>query len=149
MPIDFLCPHCQHQTLVADEYAGQTGPCSNCEMSITIPGNASSNNPYSQPMRAELPEAYQAYPVEPRESDAGMRMLLPVDRSALALIAGYLGLVSILCIPAPFAVVVGILAIRDIKKSDGKKHGLGRAWFAVIFGSICILSVLVLMMLSP
>ncbi len=37
MPIPFTCPHCGHQTNVADEYAGQSGPCSHCGKTITVP----------------------------------------------------------------------------------------------------------------
>ena len=67
--------------------------------------------------------------------DAGMRMLLPVGRSALAIAAGYMGLFAILVLPAPFALLLGILAVRDIKKHP-EKHGLGRAWFAIIIGGL-------------
>ena len=64
-----------------------------------------------------------------------MRMLLPVGRSPLAIIAGYLGLFSLIIIPAPLALVFGILAVIDIKKNP-KKHGIGRAVFAIIMGII-------------
>ena len=37
MPIAFACPHCGNQMNVADQYAGQTGPCSACGKQITIP----------------------------------------------------------------------------------------------------------------
>ena len=37
MPIPFTCPHCGHQTNVADQYAGQTGPCASCGKTITVP----------------------------------------------------------------------------------------------------------------
>lgn len=37
MPIPFTCPHCGIQTNVADEYAGQTGPCAGCGKTITVP----------------------------------------------------------------------------------------------------------------
>jgi len=38
MPISFACPHCGNQTSVAEQYAGQSGPCSACGKTITIPG---------------------------------------------------------------------------------------------------------------
>ncbi|MBN2218391.1 MAG: DUF1559 domain-containing protein, partial [Pirellulales bacterium] len=38
MPIQFTCPFCGTQTNVADQYAGQTGPCAKCGQTITIPG---------------------------------------------------------------------------------------------------------------
>ncbi|NUQ63252.1 MAG: DUF1559 domain-containing protein [Pirellulales bacterium] len=37
MPIQFTCPHCGLQTNVADEYAGQSGPCARCGKTITVP----------------------------------------------------------------------------------------------------------------
>jgi prepilin-type processing-associated H-X9-DG protein len=40
MPIDYRCPHCGAQMNVADQYAGQTGPCSQCGQTITIPGSS-------------------------------------------------------------------------------------------------------------
>ncbi len=37
MPIPFSCPHCGNQSNVAEQYAGQTGPCAGCGQKITIP----------------------------------------------------------------------------------------------------------------
>lgn len=37
MAIAFTCPHCGYQTNVADEYAGQSGPCAKCGKTITVP----------------------------------------------------------------------------------------------------------------
>ena len=37
MTITFTCPHCGKTMNVADEYAGQSGPCSACGKQITIP----------------------------------------------------------------------------------------------------------------
>ena len=84
---------------------------------------------------------------EPREQDigqdAGMRMLLPVGRSGLAITAGYLGLFSFLCLPiAPLAIVLGFLAISDIRKNP-KKHGMGRAIFGIVMGIIGTLVMLI------
>lgn len=62
-----------------------------------------------------------------------MRMLLPVGRSWLAIVAGYLGLFSLICFPAPLALIFGILAIMDIRKHP-EKHGMGRAIFGLVMG---------------
>ncbi|HEY5311930.1 MAG TPA: DUF4190 domain-containing protein [Pirellulales bacterium] len=67
--------------------------------------------------------------------DAGMRLLLPVGRSILAIISGYLGLLSVLLVPAPFALLTGILAIREIRRNPAK-HGMGRAIFGVVMGTL-------------
>jgi hypothetical protein len=67
--------------------------------------------------------------------DAGMRMLLPVGLTGWAIASGYLGLVSVLLLPAPFALLTGILAIRTIRRNP-KKHGMGRAIFGIVMGTI-------------
>jgi len=66
-------------------------------------------------------------------------MLMPVGRSGYAIAAGYLGLISVLIIPAPLALLFGILAVRDIRKSRDqphKKHGMGRAIFGIVMGAL-------------
>lgn len=77
----------------------------------------------------------KAEPSKPQDigQSQAMRMILPVGRSGLAIAAGYAGLFSLLVLPAPIALILGILAIFDIKRNP-KKHGMGRAIFAVIMG---------------
>ena len=60
--------------------------------------------------------------------------LVPVDTSVYCIIAGYLGLFSVLGIFAPLAVIFGILGLRDSKKK--KLHGAFRAYFGLILGLI-------------
>jgi hypothetical protein len=67
--------------------------------------------------------------------DAAMRLLLPVGRSLWAIASGYLGLLSLLCFPAPFALFTGIMAVREIRR-DPKKHGMGRAVFGIVMGTL-------------
>jgi len=67
--------------------------------------------------------------------DAGMRMILPVGRSGWAIAAGYFGLLSLVIVPAPIAVILGIVAVIDIKKNP-HRHGMGRAIFAIVMGSL-------------
>ncbi|MCL4201074.1 MAG: DUF1559 domain-containing protein [Pirellulaceae bacterium] len=55
MPIQFSCPHCGRQTLVADEYAGQSGPCLSCGQTITIPGVDAANLDKPRPRPAPRP----------------------------------------------------------------------------------------------
>lgn len=64
-----------------------------------------------------------------------MRMILPVGRSLWAILSGYLGLISILLLPAPFALITGILAVRDIREHSNK-HGMGRAVFGIVMGGL-------------
>lgn len=80
--------------------------------------------------------------------DAGMRMLLPVGRSGWAIAAGYLGLLSVLAVPGPFALLFGILAIREMKQHP-ERHGMGRAIFGIIMGVLgtCLLIAMVVSIL--
>jgi len=86
-------------------------------------------------------------PVNQISDDAGLRLLIPIGRSVWAIVAGYLALFSVLCFPAPFALLTGILALRDIKKHP-EKHGRGRAWFGIVMGTLfSMIGLLVLVVL--
>ncbi|MBK6534647.1 MAG: DUF4339 domain-containing protein [Deltaproteobacteria bacterium] len=76
-------------------------------------------------------------PVMPSQfgTNAGERMLLPVGRAPMAIVAGYLGLFSMLGVFAPFAVVTGVLALRTLKQRP-ELHGAGRAWFGIVMGAL-------------
>ncbi len=74
------------------------------------------------------------------EPDLGMRMLIPVGLSGYAIAAGYLGLISVLLLPAPAAIVFGILGIKDIQRNP-KKHGMGRCVFGIVMGGLMLLAV--------
>jgi hypothetical protein len=76
-----------------------------------------------------------ALPAKSIAGDPAMRMLLPIGRSFWAIASGYLGLLSILLIFAPFALITGILAILDIKKNP-EKIGMGRAIFGIVMGAL-------------
>jgi hypothetical protein len=67
--------------------------------------------------------------------ERALRMLLPIGRSGWAIASGYLALFSVLLVFAPFALLTGILALRDIKKHPDR-HGKGRAWFGIIMGAL-------------
>lgn len=97
------------------------------------------------PPRAPAPAAHYAQPpaaaAQPTEPNAFLALVVPVGRSGWAIFAGYLGLVSIMILPAPFAIWCGVLAIKDIRKNP-HKLGLVRAWFGIIAGSTCLLVLL-------
>jgi hypothetical protein len=115
MPISFVCPYCGRTTSVSDEFAGQSGPCVGCGRTISIP------IPGFPPRTEDIGQ------------NAGIRMLLPVGRSFWAIAAGYMGLFSVLMFPAPIALLLGIVAVIDIRKNP-EKHGMGRAIFGIIMG---------------
>ena len=88
-------------------------------------------------LRAAAPGPAYA-PARQSGDDPMMRLLLPVGRSGWAIAAGYLGLFSLLGIFAPFAVICGIMAIRDIRKNP-HTHGMGRAVFGIVMGGLVTL----------
>ena len=71
---------------------------------------------------------------DPIGDNLGMRLLLPVGRSAWAIAAGYLGLFSVLAVPAPLALFTGIMAVREIRAHE-HIHGMGRAVFGIVMGA--------------
>lgn len=70
-----------------------------------------------------------------QQDDLAMRMILPVGRCPWAIAAGYLGLLSVLLLPAPFALACGIIATIRIRKTPGL-HGMGRAIFGIVMGGL-------------
>lgn len=86
-------------------------------------------------------------PAQPAAPNAFLALVVPVGRSVWAIFAGYLGLLSVLILPAPFAILCGVLAIKDIGKHP-HKLGLVRAWFGILAGSFCLLGILVLLIVA-
>jgi hypothetical protein len=72
--------------------------------------------------------------------DQALHWILPVGRSGWAIAAGYLGLFSLLGIFAPFAVITGILGLREIK-TNPRLGGRGRAIFGIVMGGIVTLGI--------
>lgn len=71
--------------------------------------------------------------------------LLPTGRSVWAIAAGYLGLLSILLIFAPFAVAAGVVALRSISRRPDL-GGKGRAWFGIAAGALGTAGLLALLL---
>jgi hypothetical protein len=82
-----------------------------------------------------------AQPGDDLGQNAGVRLLIPVGRSGWAIAAGYLGLFSVLGCPGPIALVISIVAIRDIRRHPDR-HGMGRAIFGLVMGILGTLALL-------
>ncbi len=108
--------------------------CPACGAALQLPaGPGVTLEPVRQPM-PPMPPPMQVPPPGPSLGDnAGMRLLLPVGLSGWAIAAGYVGLLSIMLLPSPVAILLSIVAIRDIRKHPDK-HGLGRAIFGLVMG---------------
>jgi hypothetical protein len=67
-----------------------------------------------------------------------LHWLVPVGRSGWAIAAGYAGLFSFVVFPAPLALVLGIVAIRHVRRSG--RGGMGRAVFGLVMGIVgCVI----------
>jgi prepilin-type processing-associated H-X9-DG protein len=86
MPVAFTCPYCGKQTNVADQYAGQSGPCSGCGKTITIPASGI------------LPTAPAVLPPTKAGSGSGAMIVLVVAACLGALVV--CGILVALLLPA-------------------------------------------------
>jgi hypothetical protein len=67
------------------------------------------------------------------QDNAGLQYVIPINTNPVAIAAGYVGLFAVLCFPAPLALVLGIVALVQLKKKP-EQHGKGRAIFAIVMG---------------
>ena len=113
--------------------------------------NEDLNVPAEPVPEVTAPPKIHAYPRVPdHQKNANtdpLRFVMPLNPSIWAIIAGYLGLGSVLLVFAPFALVAGILGLREIK-ANPTKTGKGRAWFGLIMGAICSGIIVLIVILS-
>jgi Protein of unknown function (DUF2510) len=86
-----------------------------------------------QPAGAYPMAGYGGWPSQPPR-DRSMEVLLPVNRTAWSIAAGYAGLFSILLVFAPLALILGVIALIDLTHKPDV-GGRGRAWFGLIAGA--------------
>lgn len=98
------------------------------------------------PPLPRVPLAYMP-PTPPPGSDAAMRLLIPVGRSGWAIAAGYCGLFALIPLFAPIAIIVSIVALRDLKKHP-ESHGKGRAIFGLVMGLLFTFGPIILIAVS-
>lgn len=79
------------------------------------------------------------------DPNAALKWIVPVGRSGFAIAAGYLALFSVLLLPAPLALLFGVLALADIAKHP-EKSGKGRAWFGIVAGMLFTLLLLLFLL---
>ena len=68
-------------------------------------------------------------------SEEALKFVIPIGRSGWAIAAGYLGLLSLLPFFGILALIIGVVAVRDIKRHP-ERLGLGRAWFGIVMGAL-------------
>lgn len=80
----------------------------------------------------------QLPPRKPSNNSNAMNVIIPINRSKWAVASGYFGLLSILVVPAPLAIITGFIALKDIKKHP-EKLGANRAKFGIAIGAFFII----------
>ncbi len=99
-------------------------------------------NDQPQQTEPQTPASQQNVPPTQPQSNFEKKMIeytIPINRSGLAIAAGYVSLLNIVFplsfIFAPVTLILAAAAMRDLKKNPTKK-GMGRVYFA------CIMSLL-------
>ncbi len=92
-------------------------------------------------------QAVGGAPIGPDEN--ALRYVVPTSQtSAMAIVAGYLGLFSLFMCPlGPFAFIAGVLGLRDLKRNP-HKHGAGRAWTGIVCGTLVMIGTLIWLVLQ-
>src|SRR5262245_43788344 len=104
-----LCPRC------TQPIADGSPKCPFC--GTVFGGPSAPANPFGECGPASPPHSYSYGPQQSLGDDAALRLLIPVGRSAWAIAAGYLGLLSLgVCFLGPFAVIAGVIAIVNIQR---------------------------------
>jgi hypothetical protein len=106
MPISYSCPHCSKQFSVADQYAGQSGPCAACGQTISIP--------FAMPTFGAAPGGYA-----PRAAAAGGASLATVIILVVLALLAVPGVLIALLIPA---VAAARDAARRAQSSNNMKQ---------------------------
>ena len=82
MPISFSCANCGKQFTVADQFAGQTGPCAGCSKPLTVPASSMPSGP--------------GYAANPKPSSGG---------ASVAVIVATVVVLLLLCTGIPIALL--------------------------------------------
>lgn len=82
-----------------------------------------------------------------KDATDGLGLLLPVRVNVWAFFAGYLGLFAVLMIVAPFALIAGIVAVRQLSRNPDQR-GKGRAWFGIVMGVLGSVAFVLLLIAS-
>ncbi|MDR1492788.1 MAG: DUF4190 domain-containing protein [Planctomycetaceae bacterium] len=91
--------------------------------------------PYLPDNPNDIPRNLSYFSFSSDSFNSSLSWIVPIQTSILAMIAGYAGMFSVLCIPAPLALILGILAFAHLRKHPEKK-GMGRAIFAIVMGTV-------------
>jgi hypothetical protein len=94
------------------------------------------DNPFGDQPSSMNPYAPGMAPPPPAGHDPALGLVVPINTSIWAIAAGYLGLLGLaLCFLAPFAILCGVMAFRDIRRHPGMR-GHVRATVGIVLGLV-------------
>ena len=140
MPIRFSCS-CGQELQATDDHAGRVTRCPNCSAELRIP-NASTDVRERTP-RDDAPRRSPRRVERDYDDDrsTGRRSAQKTRPKALwSLILGFLSFGCGLLTAIP-AVILGLLGLRDINRSEGRLTGKGMAVSGIVlgmFGTLCL-----------
>ena len=137
MAIVFNC-ECGRQLQVRDEHAGRRVKCPACGEETTAPSAAAIQPEASAPYSPAAQPERRARRFEDDESEREVRG--PRGRSGKAVAALVLGFLSF-CLwlfAAVPAIILGILSLRDISRSNGRLKGQGMAIGGLVTAGLAI-----------
>ena len=120
----FNCPHCGKQIGAQDEWEGKTTMCPHCQKPVVIRHEMPNMPPGAQPFNGMPQPMMSAW----GDYDAG-----PPEVSKNAKNAMWFGIASVCCcqICSVVALVLGIMGLSEISKSNGRLEGKGYAWIGI------------------
>jgi prepilin-type processing-associated H-X9-DG protein len=132
MPISLLC-ECGRQFWAKDGSAARTTTCPNCRRDLVIATPA-------EPAAAPEPIA----PSTALNSGTGTLGEVAEDggwgTSGKAVCSLVLGIAPVTCIPGLVGLILGILALRDVKRSHGRLGGRGMAAAGIVLGATGVMA---------
>lgn len=110
---------------------------------------SSGKNPFGDQSPNMNPYAPGMTPPTPTGHDPALGMVVPINTSIWAIAAGYLGLLApiFLCLPAPFAIFCGVMALLELRRKPGMR-GHVRAIVGIVLGSLGLVGLGVMLLVS-
>lgn len=136
--IRFVC-ECGKQLQAREESAGKRAVCPACQRQMTVP----SESPPSEGVQPERPSVRAEPELEEEEqiTDRPRRRSQPAGNSGKAVASLVLGILSLFCnvLAGLPALILGILALREIGRSRGRLAGQGLAIAGIVTACVCSL----------
>lgn len=128
MEITFTCPHCGEETLISDEFAGQSGPCRHCGELVTVSefvtraiSIEAAEHSWSEPPKGSFTHALTHPVEETRDMDVEI-MCAPLNYRVKLLGAVVMGMVGLFLLLCLFPLEEGRQASRRMSSGNNLKQ---------------------------